>query len=236
MTRIVGEKTVTVAAWFVTNSYLHNTRFLEEYPDTAVADRIRIERIVCSCPPMERYADYDSGRAESFVPEQAFAKTGAEIITAHTGDTYQIGAVQAKVLYAPDEDRFENIADSSLVVKLSYGGQSVIFTGDMTDRISRLLLQSCRGELPCEVVQVANHGWNNCGVLEFYETCGARIQLWNNSEYGYRFFRKDEGYQKTEASTRIYRLKTCEKNVFCDCVSPQTVFFPLKKEMAPKRD
>ena len=166
-----------------------------------------------------------------------FAKTKAEIITAHTGDTYEIGAVQAKMLYAPDEKYYASVADSSLVFKLTYGGQSAIFTGDMTDRISRVLLQTCREELPCEVVQVANHGWNNCGVLAFYETCGARIQLWNNSEYGYRFFRKDEGYQKTEVSTKVYELKACETNVFCDCVSAQTVFLPLKNKMGPqKRD
>ncbi len=237
MTRIVGEKTVTVAAWFVTNFYQHNTRFLEEYPDTAVSDWIKIERIVCNCPPMECYADYDSGRVSTVSPDQMFAKTKAEIVTAHTGDTYEIGAVQAKMLYAPDEKYYANVADSSLVFKLTYGGQSAIFTGDMTDRISRVLLQTCREELPCEVAQVANHGWSNCGVLEFYEACGARIQLWNNSEYGYRFFRKDEGYQKTEVSTKVYELKACERNVFCDCVSAQTVFLPLKNKMSPqKRD
>ncbi len=229
MKKIVGEETVTVAAWFVTNSYRHNTRFLEEYPDTEVADRIRIERIVCNCPPIECYVNYDSGRTESFLPDRVFARTGAEIVTAHTGDTYEIGAVRARILYAPDEGRFENVADSSLAFRLTYGEQSVIFTGDMTDRISRLLLRTHREELPCEVVQVANHGWNNCGVPEFYETCGARVQLWNNSEYGYRFFRRDEGYQKTEASTGVYHLKTCERNVFCDCVSPQMVALSQKK-------
>ena len=228
MARIVREKTVTVAAWFLTNSYLHNTRFLEEYSNTEVADRIKIERIICNYPLAECYDDYDNGRADSAFPEQLFARTGAEIVIAHMADTFEIGPVSAKILYAPDEGRFANVADSSLVFKLMYRGQSMIFTGDMTDRISRLLLQRCREELPCEVVQVANHGWNNCGVVEFYEACGAHVQLWNNSEYGYRFFRRDEGYQKTEVSTKVYRLNTCERNVFCDCVSAQRVIFPLR--------
>jgi len=229
MARIVGTETVTVAAWFVTNSYQHNTRFLDEYPDTEVVDLMKVERIICNYPAMECYEDYDSGRDATCLTEHAFAKTGAEIVTAHAGDTFEISSVRAKILYAPDEDRFANVADSSLVFKLTYENQSVIFTGDMTDRISRLLLETRKDELPCEVIQVANHGWNNCGVLEFYETCGAEIQLWNNSEYGYRFFRKDEGYRKTEASTKVYALKTCKRNVFCDCVSAQRVIFPLKK-------
>ncbi len=229
MVGIVGTETVTVVAWFVTNSYQHNTRFLEEYPDTDLSDRIRVERILCNYPSKECYADYDNGRDDTCLPERVFAKTGAELIKAHGGDLYEIGSVRAKILYAPDEKHFVNVADSSLVLKLTYGNESVIFTGDMTDRISKLLLKTKRGELPCEVVQVANHGWNNCGVPEFYETCGAEVQLWNNSEYGYLFFRKDEGYGKTEASTKVYGLETCRRNVFCDCVSAQRIPLPLRK-------
>lgn len=229
MARIVGTDTITVAAWFVTNSYQHNIRFLEEYPETDVADRVRVERIVCSFPEKECYENYDNGRMDSCLPARIFAKTGAEIVTAHSGDAYEIGAVKANILYAPEGERYASVADSSLVFKLIYADQSVIFTGDMTDRISRHLLDRCPEELSCEVVQVANHGWSNCGVLAFYEACGASVQLWNNSEYGYRFFRPNEGYRKTEVSTKVYGRVDWQKNIFCDCVSPVILGFPLKK-------
>lgn len=98
----------------------------------------------------------------------------------------------------------------------------------MTDSLSEHLLSQYGSHLRSDVVQIANHGWNNCGSVQFYQAVAAQLQLWTNSEYGFQFFRKDEGYQKTLAATAIYHLSTCRQNVFCDQVSMQRFHFPLE--------
>ena len=95
----------------------------------------------------------------------------------------------------------------------------------MTDRISEKILANYREDLKCDFVQVANHGWNNGGVLEFYKACSADVQLWNNSEYAFRFFSPNEGYGKSEISTAVYKMVRSENNVFCDHVKPQILIF-----------
>ena len=98
----------------------------------------------------------------------------------------------------------------------------------MTDSLSEQLLSQYGSHLRSDVVQIANHGWNNCGSVQFYQAVAAQLQLWTNSEYGFQFFRKDEGYQKTLDATAIYHLSTCRQNVFCDQVSMQRFHFPLE--------
>ena len=116
------------------------------------------------------------------------------------------------------------------MLRFDYNGQSVLFTGDMTDRLSEDLLSRCGSTLASQAVQVANHGWNNCGTVDFYRAVGARLQLWNNSEYGFRFFRKDEGYQKFANATAIFTLPSCKLNVFCNQTALQRFHLPLSEE------
>lgn len=146
-----------------------------------------------------------------------------------TGDVLHFGNVQAHVLYAPNANsQYNSIGDTSLVVRFVYQGKGILITGDMTDSLSEQLLSQYGSHLRSDVVQIANHGWNNCGSVQFYQAVAAQLQLWTNSEYGFQFFRKDEGYQKTLAATAIYHLSTCRQNVFCDQVSMQRFHFPLE--------
>ncbi len=135
------------------------------------------------------------------------------IISASNGNDFYFGEAKIKILYAKNK---------KMVVKITLGGKEIIFTGNMTDEISKEILQS--GQLlKCDIVQIANHGYNDCGVLEFYEKTGARISVWNTSEYAYRFFNKTEGYEKSEVSTRVYNLEGFEKHYFCDRILPQII-------------
>ncbi len=135
------------------------------------------------------------------------------VISASNANDYIADEVKVKILYANNK---------KTVVKITVCGKEIIFTGNMTDEISREILNS-RQELKCDIVQIANHGYNNCGVFEFYEKTGAEIGLWNTSEYAYRFFNKTEGYEKSEVSTKVYKLNTVKKHYFCDRILPQII-------------
>lgn len=228
MSDVLGQEKVVVKAWISTNLYKHNNRFLETYQNTDMKDLISIENIIYNFPSDSEYLNLDNDEGYSSVLKKEFVKTGANLIIAKPQDKYDFGDVKMEILYAPNDAKYQNIADSSLVFKVIYKDNSVIFTGDMTDRISELLLKDLGDKLSCDIVQVANHGWNNCGVLDFYKTCKAKVQIWNNSEYGYQFFRKYEGYKKSIVSTKVYSLVDAESNIFCDTVKPQIITLPIK--------
>lgn len=135
------------------------------------------------------------------------------IISASNGNDFYFGEAKIKILYAKNKN---------MVVKITLNGKEIIFTGNMTDEISKEILQSGQS-LKCDIVQIANHGYNDCGVFEFYEKTGAEIGVWNTSEYAYRFFNKTEGYEKSEVSTRVYNLESFKKHYFCDRILPQII-------------
>ena len=98
----------------------------------------------------------------------------------------------------------------------------MIFTGNMNDRISREIINYDK-ELKCDIVQIANHGYDDGGVLEFYKRCNADYNIWNCSEYAYRFFSPDMGYGKTEVSTEIYNSVKSQNNYFCNKITPNII-------------
>ena len=227
MKEVLRADTVNIAAWFVTNSYKHNNRFLEELDSCEIKDYINIERIIYNFPNEENIQMLDNESGYIALMENKFNDTAKCVQKAIVDNDFYIGNIKVKILYAPSDEKFSNVADSSIVFKLEFKNSSIIFTGDMNDRISKWLLLNKHDEINCDVVQVANHGWDNCGVVEFYSKCNAKMQLWNNSEYGYQFFRKNEGYGKSLVSTEVYKLQNCKINVFCDGVKPQIYSFPL---------
>jgi competence protein ComEC len=141
------------------------------------------------------------------------AEEGAEVVTISEDLHRNFGEAKIKILYAKNKN---------MVVKITLNGKEIIFTGNMTDEISKEILQSGQS-LKCDIVQIANHGYNDCGVFEFYEKTGAEIGVWNTSEYAYRFFNKTEGYEKSEVSTRVYNLESFKKHYFCDRILPQII-------------
>lgn len=140
------------------------------------------------------------------------------IISASNYKDYDFGFGKIKIIYANNK---------KMVVKINAYNKNIIFTGNMTDDISREILNN-GDDILCDIVQIANHGYNNGGVLEFYEKTGAKIGLWNTSEYAFRNFNPNEGYKKSAVSTAVYNLKTFENHYFCDKILPQII--DLKEE------
>ena len=230
MAELSGNEKVNIAAWVVSNMSPDNNRFIENISEACLKDKINIEKIIYNFPKTDTIYDENiSADYHEFLLNR-FKQTGAELIVANNGMKLGFDGIQCEILYAPCEENFRSVADTSLVLRFVSGDGSAIFTGDMTDSISQKLIEKYGDRLKCDAVQVANHGFDNCGVVKFYELCAAGLQLWNNSEYGYRFFNKTEGYKKSPNSTEIFGLKTCKLNVFCDEVKPRIMSFPLNDD------
>ncbi len=135
------------------------------------------------------------------------------LIKAEVGAHYEFDGVEISIMQTEGSLVFGAIC-----------GKKLIFTGEMTDKDSLELLKKYGDSLKCDAVLVANHGYGECGAVDFYRKCAAPVQLWGNSEYGFRFFRKNDGYKKNSAVTEIYHLESCVRNIFCDCITPQTLY------------
>ena len=218
MQKFAGTENVTVAAWIITDAEFNdNNQFLANFKESNFTDKIKIENLVYNFP--------DTGDKEF---TQKIGTIPANHITPQTGDIFKLGEADLKILYAPKDGNVDSLRDASTVVMLSLGDEKIVFTGNMTDRISREILEG-GADIECGILQVANHGLENSGVLEFYQKCNAKINIWNTSEYAYRFFNPDEGYEKSKVSTAVYNFEHCKNNYFCDRITPQIIPLSLEK-------
>lgn len=218
MQKFAGTENVTVAAWIITDAEFNdNNQFLANFKESNFTDKIKIENLVYNFP--------DTGDKEF---TQKIGTIPANHITPQTGDIFKLGEADLKILYAPKDGNFDSLRDASTVVMLSVQDEKIVFTGNMTDRISREILEG-GADIECSILQVANHGLENSGVLEFYQKCNAKINIWNTSEYAYRFFNPNEGYEKSKVSTAVYNFEHCKNNYFCDRITPQIIPLSLEK-------
>lgn len=218
MKSFASSEIVTVAAWFVTDADYNNNQFLVNLKTSGFEDKIIIENIVYNFPEVFDNTPF----------AQQIKSLQATHIIAEAGQMLSFGDMAVKILYAPKNENFVLPRDATTVIKIEINREKIIFTGNMTDRISEAVLSGGE-DIECDIVQIANHGLNDGGVLDFYRKCNAKIQIWNTSEYAYRYFHPTEGYEKSDISTKVYDFEHCQNNYFCDRILPQIIGLPIKK-------
>lgn len=96
------------------------------------------------------------------------------------GVKFEILSVKNPELAFPSEGNFLN--DSSLVLRVSDGSRSVLFTGDLGRLAARKLLAGpYASRLRSDYVQMAHHGSNGASC-KFYEQVNARYCLWPTTD------------------------------------------------------
>lgn len=76
-----------------------------------------------------------------------------EYTVPNKGDTLKLGDANIKVIY-PGDDK-SNINDSSIVLKITYGKNSFLLTGDATSNVERKIYNE---DIKSDVLKVAHHG------------------------------------------------------------------------------
>ena len=80
------------------------------------------------------------------------------------GDTLKLGDANIKVIY-PGDDK-SNINDSSIVLKITYGKNSFLLTGDATSNVERKIYNE---DIKSDVLKVAHHGSSYSSIDVFLD-------------------------------------------------------------------
>lgn len=99
------------------------------------------------------------------------------------GDTLKLGDANIKVIY-PGDDK-SNINDSSIVLKITYGKNSFLLTGDATSNVERKIYNE---DIKSDVLKVAHHGSTYSSTDEFLDSVGAKyavISVGKNNTYNH---------------------------------------------------
>ena len=98
-------------------------------------------------------------------------------------DEFKLGDATFKVIYPGDDTN--DINDSSIVLKMTYGDNSFLFTGDATSNVEEFILNQ---DIKSDVLKVAHHGSSYSSTTEFLDKVDPKyaiISVGTNNSYNH---------------------------------------------------
>lgn len=115
----------------------------------------------------------------------AIVDSGAKVTTAKAGNSFDVGEMHFEIL-GPVQ-AYDDLNDSSIVLRVTFGKQSFLLTGDMEEQAERDILDS-GADLSANVLKVAHHGSSTSTSEAFLEAvypAYAVISVGSGNSYGH---------------------------------------------------
>ena len=175
---------IIISAWYMTHEHSDHFNvfywFCKEY-----GDKVDI-RACGSCSCSDTVA-FNAKNPEFHTTSGRLAQAakwagGFDLVTLQTGDKFSLGGVEFEILYTVDDlfpKRLHYFNDSSFVCKMTYGGQSTMWLGDICAAPSEILTKRYTpAYLKSDFVNMAHHGLNGAH-WDLYEAIDAKVLLWS---------------------------------------------------------
>ena len=112
--------------------------------------------------------------------------SGAKVIASEVGATYTLGSATFEIL-GPVTNKVEDINSMSVIVKLTYGENTFLFTGDAEKDEERSVIAT-GADLDCDVLKVGHHGSGTSSCTDFLKAVTPEIcviQVGADNDYGH---------------------------------------------------
>lgn len=132
------------------------------------------------------FPDYNKNNKQYEELKGAMKEKGYQFTTPRVGDTYQFGPSTFTIL-SPKGGDYKDSNDYSIALRLQYGNNSFLFTGDAGEEIEADMMASGE-ELASDVYKVAHHGSKYASSLSFLKRVSptyAVISCGENNSYGH---------------------------------------------------
>ena len=175
---------IVIAAWIFTHSHPDHVGAFAEFSRT-YADRITVEYLVANTGTevMYRPTVHRLFLEEELIEYRNRYYPDAKMLKPHTGQSLTFSNVSFDVLYtqeimAPDVMPWEN--DSSLVLRMSFCGKTVLFMADCQRTSTGIICQMYGENLKSDVLQVNHHGHSGA-TTELFDLVAPTYALWTTS-------------------------------------------------------
>ena len=184
---------ITIAAWVLTHAHGDHSGGFLNFADS-YGSKVKVERVIHNFTTVEQYASIqDYGHHQK--ARAAAEKLADEVIKAHNGQLYHFGGATMEILYTFDDflpGKMAYANTTSLVCRISMGGQTVMILGDSNTPSNNILCTMYGNYLKSDIVQVTHHG-SSGGTVQVYDLIDADTALWPGGERSYKSrSRRDE--------------------------------------------
>ncbi|WML37464.1 ComEC/Rec2 family competence protein [Clostridium sp. OS1-26] len=109
-----------------------------------------------------------------------------KITTPIVGSTFKLGDANCEIL-APNSSKYQNINDYSIVIKLTYGSNKFLFTGD-AENLSEKEILSKGLDVSADVLKLGHHGSFSSTSAEFLDKVNPKyavVSCGKDNDYGH---------------------------------------------------
>ena len=180
---------IVIAAWVVSHPHGDHQWAFERFLENGYGDKtVKIESVIFNYAHPSAYMVQDDDNSSTVNAmykkiEQYLPTT--KVIKAHTGQEFKFGSVNMEILYTVEDTLPSNLGyinDSSMVIRLTIGGQKILLLGDSAHKAGTILENMWGTTLKSDVVQLAHHGiWPSNESL--YVKVQADVLLWPTQDY-----------------------------------------------------
>lgn len=176
--KISGKSKPQVAGWFLSHAHMdHIDCFMEIIENHS--DSIEILNVYYNFPSiqfMEKNEPLEAHTLQEFYSLLPHFAASSVIVT--EGDCYEIGGALFEILYSPNPTWTNNAANnSSIVIRLTLGEQTIMFLGDLGEEAGNQLLNKYGTSLKSDYCQMAHHG--QAGVTkQVYQMIAPSYCIW----------------------------------------------------------
>ncbi len=197
----VDPDNITIAAWIFTHPHADHVGTFCSFSASSHKNSVKIENFLYHFPTDAQCKVTNlTGTMKNI--RNALKKFGkAAQIPLQTGMVLKIGGAEIEVLYTfadAEPTTLDNGNDSSLVLRFTLAGQTVLVPGDTTDTMCKFLVQRYGNYLKSDIVQIVHHGYN--GTNDFYKAVDADVLLWPG------------GVRQFYGRGDLYRIKDWKQN------------------------
>lgn len=139
---------------------------------------------------------------------KAVKASGAKVIEAKVGATYELGSGNFEIL-GPVTNDAEDINNMSVVMRFDYGDNSFLFTGDAETEEENEILET-EANLDCDVLKVGHHGSSTSSGKKFLDAVTPEIcviSCGEDNSYGHPH--KEITKRLKKYTGDIYRTDVC---------------------------
>lgn len=152
----------------------------------------------------------------------AVEANGLAMTVPELGESYSLG--EAKFEFVGPLEQYDNLNDDSLVMRLEYGDTSFLFTGDMTSKAERDLIED-GANVKCDVLKVGHHGSSGSSSYRFLYEAQPTIAV-ISCEAGNSY-----GHPHEEA---LSRLNDCGAEIYRTDLEDSIIIFSNGMEVTKK--
>lgn len=107
----------------------------------------------------------------------AVKNEGLKVQVIQEGMSFDLGEGAKIEVYSPTQESYENLNNYSPIMKLTYGNNTFIFTGDAEKEVEKEVLEKYSNNLKADVIKFGHHGSSTSSSEEFIEAISPKYGI-----------------------------------------------------------